>query len=83
MRTNEEINHFIGFCEIIGDDFAVKVINILSEMSEREFPSFRQTLNSCIADKKACLLVNGTEQITLRGRQRIVALNILDWLENV
>ena len=83
MRTREEINHFIGFCQTVRDTFPVKIVNVLSEMSEREFPSFRQTLNSCITDKKACLLTNGTEQITLRGKQRIVALNILDWLENV
>lgn len=83
MRTNEEINHFIGFCEIIGDDFAVKVINILCEMSERDLQSFRQILSSCISSKKPYLLVNGTEQITLRGKQRIIALNILEWLENV
>ena len=83
MRTKEEINHFIGSCEIVGDKISVKITNILSEMSERELQSFRQTLNSRIADKKACLLVNGTEQITLRGKQRIIALNILDWLENV
>ena len=83
MRTREEIDHFIGFCEIIGDDFAVKVINILCEMSERDLQSFRQILSSCISSKKPYLLVDGTEQITLRGKQRIIALNILDWLENV
>lgn len=83
MRTKEEIEHFIGFCQIAGDKFAAKIVNILADMSERELQSFRQTLNSCIADKKACLLVDGTEQITLRGKQRIVVLNILNWLENV
>ena len=83
MRTNEEINHFIGFCEIIGDDFAVKVINILCQMSERDLQSFRQILSSCIPSKKPYLLVDGTKPLVLKGKQRIVTLNILDWLENV
>lgn len=83
MRTTEEINHFIGFCEIIEDDFAIKIINILSQMSEGDLQSFRQILNSCIPNKKPCLLVDGTNPLLLKGKQRIVTLNILDWLENV
>lgn len=66
MRTREEIDHFIGFCEIIGDDFAVKVINILCEMSERDLQSFRQILSSCISSKKPYLLVDGTKTISVK-----------------
>ena len=83
MRTKEEINHFIGFCQIAGDKFAVKVINILCEMSERDLQSFRQILSSRIPDKKPYLLIDGTKPLVLKGKQRIVTLNILDWLENV
>ena len=44
MRTKEEINHFIGFFQIAGDKFAAKIVNILSQMSERELQNFRQIL---------------------------------------
>ena len=83
MRTKEEINHFIGFFQIAGDKFAAKIVNILSQMSERELQNFRQILSSCIPSKKPYLLVDGTKPLALKGRQRIVTLNILDWLENV
>ena len=80
MRTNEEINHFIGFCEIIGDDFAVRIISLFSHRSKKTLEKFREKLNKSLKEKRSCLL---DEFNSLIGNQIQVALNILDWLENV
>lgn len=52
MRTNEEINHFIGFCEIIGDDFAVRIISLFSHRSKKTLEKFREKLNKSLKEKK-------------------------------
>lgn len=78
MKTKEEINHFIGFCEIVEDDFAIRIISLFSHSSKKTLEKFREKLNKSLKEKRSCPL---NEFNLLMGEQVQVALNILNWME--
>ena len=80
MRTKEEIEYFIGFCKIIGDDFPIKFLNKYSNSSQKELDLLKQTILQT-PKNKTVVVMDVDETITLIGEQKQVALNIIDWLE--
>ena len=80
MRTKEEIEYFIGFCKIIGDDFPIKFLNKYSNSSQKELDLLKQTILQT-PKNKTVVVMDIDDTITLIGEQKQIALNILDWLE--
>ena len=81
MRTKEEIEYFIGFCKIVGDDFPIKFLNKFSNSSQKELNLLKQTILQTPKNKMVVIMgADGT--ITLIGEQKHVALNLIDWLVN-
>ena len=81
MRTKEEIEYFIGFCKIIGDDFPIKFLNKYSNSSQKELDLLKQTILQT-PKNKTVVIMDVDETITLIGEQKQVALNLIDWLVN-
>lgn len=80
MRTKEEIEYFIGFCKIIGDDFPIKFLNKYSNSSQKELDLLKQTILQTPRNRTV-VVMDINENITLIGEQKQVALNLIDWLE--
>lgn len=81
MRTKEEIEYFIGFCKIMGDDFPVKFLNKYSNSSLQELDLLKQTILQT-PKNRTVVVMDVDETITLIGEQKQVALNLIDWLVN-
>ena len=81
MRTKEEIEYFIGFCKIIGDDFPIKFLNKYSNSSQKELDLLKQTILQT-PKNRTVVVMDVDETITLIGEQKQVALNLIDWLVN-
>ena len=81
MRTKEEIEYFIGFCKIIGDDFPIKFLNKYSNSSQKELDLLKQTILQT-PKNRTVVIMDVDETITLIGEQKQVALNLIDWLVN-
>ena len=81
MKTKEDINHFIGFCKIIKDDFPIKILNKFSNSSTKELKLFRECLLTALKENKSCVITDAENDMLLMGNQIDVALNILDWME--
>ena len=81
MRTKEEIEYFIGFCKIIGDDFPIKFLNKYSNSSQKELDLLKQTILQT-PKNRTVVIMDVDETITLIGEQKQIALNLIDWLVN-
>ena len=81
MRTKEEIEYFIGFCKIIGDDFPIKFLNKYSNSSQKELDLLKQTILQT-PKNRTVVIMDVNETITLIGEQKQIALNLVDWLVN-
>lgn len=81
MRTKEEIEHFKGFCEIVGDDFPITMLDLFSTSSKIQLDSFKTCLLASLKNRKSCMIVDGTKEYKVKITQIPVALNILDWME--
>jgi len=81
MRTKEEIEYFIGFCKIVGDDFPIKFLNKYSNSSLKELDLLKQTILQT-PKNRTVVVMDVDETITLIGEQKQVALNLIDWLVN-
>ena len=81
MRTKEEIEYFIGFCKIVGDDFPIKFLNKYSNSSLQELDLLKQTILQT-PKNKTVVVMDVDETLTLIGEQKQVALNLIDWLVN-
>jgi len=81
MRTKEEIEYFIGFCKIVGDDFPIKFLNKYSNSSLQELDLLKQTILQT-PKNRTVIVMDVDENITLIGEQKRVALNLIDWLVN-
>ncbi len=72
MRTKEEIEYFIGFCKIVGDDFPIKFLNKFSNNSPHELDLLKQTILQT-PKNKTVIVMDVDETITLIGEQKYVA----------
>ena len=81
MKTKEEINHFIGFCQIVEDKFSEKMLKKFSNSSKKQLSLFKDSLRAALQSNKSCLLVDTDGDTLLMGNQIDVALNIINWLE--
>lgn len=80
MKTEKEIKHLIGFCEIVKDEFPIEFLNEVSTL-EGDLKHNQTVIQSAALSKsKECNLVGKNGFFQVKSTNYKVVANILNWL---